>query len=72
MPSSGVITLAPASRGRKSKDYYFYDCFIFSNNAGGRRMATAKEYPVESKVFHWSLGCNPWGRYLRISENGAG
>ncbi|EIE18376.1 hypothetical protein COCSUDRAFT_20720, partial [Coccomyxa subellipsoidea C-169] len=35
-------------------------------------MATAKEYPVESKVFHWSLGCNPWGRYLRISENGAG
>lgn len=36
------------------------------------RLATSKEYPVESKVFHWSLGCNPWGRYLRISENGAG
>ncbi|CAL8465643.1 g5179 [Coccomyxa elongata] len=35
-------------------------------------LATSKEYPVESKVFFWSHGCNPWGRYLRISENGAG
>lgn len=36
------------------------------------RLATAKEYPVDSKVFFWSIGSNPWGRYLRISENGAG
>ena len=32
----------------------------------------SKEYPVDSKVFFWSLGANIWGRYLRISENGAG
>ena len=36
------------------------------------RVVTSKEYPVDSKVFFWSLGANPWGRYLRISENGAG
>ena len=27
---------------------------------------------MDSKVFFWSIGSNPWGRYLRISENGAG
>ncbi|CAK0753202.1 hypothetical protein CVIRNUC_002203 [Coccomyxa viridis] len=35
-------------------------------------LATAKEFPVESKVFYWSVGDNPRGRYLRISESGAG
>ena len=27
---------------------------------------------MESKVFYWSVGDNPRGRYLRISESGAG
>ena len=31
-----------------------------------------REFPVESKVFYWSVGDNPRGRYLRISESGAG
>lgn len=31
-----------------------------------------KEFPIEAKVFFFELGENPRGRFLRISESGAG
>lgn len=40
--------------------------------AGSRRQLVGKEFPIEAKVFFFELGENPRGRFLRISESGAG
>ena len=37
-----------------------------------RRQLVGKEFPIEAKVFFFELGENPRGRFLRISESGAG
>ena len=37
-----------------------------------RRPLVTKECPVESKVFFFELGENSRGRFLRVSESGAG
>lgn len=39
---------------------------------GRRRSLVGKEFPIEAKVFFFELGENPRGRFLRISESGAG
>lgn len=31
-----------------------------------------KELPIENKVFFFDVGENPRGRFLRVSESGAG
>ncbi len=42
------------------------------DRAGRRRQLVGKEFPIEAKVFFFELGENPRGRFLRISESGAG
>lgn len=32
----------------------------------------SKELPIENKVFFFDVGENPRGRFLRVSESGAG
>eukprot|EP00210_Caulerpa_lentillifera_P002769 g2646.t2 len=51
---------------------WFVELFHYFSGAINTNNVISKELPIENKVFFFDVGENPRGRFLRVSESGAG